>query len=586
MFVTVGIKIIIIFFLDASNDLIIFENYLKKIIMNKIKLITFLSLFFIALQFTSCGDTEPVDPALLIEVPEPTCDAPITLNVSNFINGTSVNVTWTASSDSSNWEIQYGLKDFVIGSGTTVTASTPLKTINGLDATKQYDFYIRTICDAGLNSEWVGPVSVGSSISVCANPTAVTALRSAVVTSEITVSWLTAGNENSWEIQYGNTGFVIGTGTTVASSTNSKVISGLQTTSYDFYVRSKCSATSFSNWVGPINVIAVGGTTCASPTNLTVVRSANTNTEITVNWTVIPTIAEYEIQYGATAFNIGNGTIISATNGSRIITGLQTTGYDFYIRSRCTATSFSNWVGPINVAAVGAVSCSSPTNLTAVRSANTNTEITVNWTVVPTIAEYEIQYGATAFNIGNGTIIGATNGSRVITGLQTTGYDFYIRSRCTATSFSNWVGPINVAAVGSSSGITGNYKLTAYNTSIPTNLDGNNTTSTNQLNETNCYNNTFLTLSANNTFVLNDKGVTIINSAITCFTGTNFTGTWLLDGDTLTLTYDDNGTTVYEFFIVAGTTLSQTDTNIDVITTDSGNPLYISCDVTEVYTKQ
>ena len=268
--------------------------------MNKLKLITVLSLFLFALQFISCGDTEPVDPALLIEVPEPTCDAPSTLNVSNFINGTSVNVSWTANSDSSNWEIQYGLKDFVIGSGTTVTSTTVLKTITGLDSTKQYDFYIRTICDAGLNSEWVGPVSVGSSISVCANPTAVTAVRSAVVSSEITVSWLTAGNENSWEIQYGNAGFVIGSGTTVASSANSKVITGLQATSYDFYVRSKCSATSFSNWVGPINVIAVGGSSCASPTNLTAVRSITTNTEITVNWTVNQTIGEYEIQYGAT----------------------------------------------------------------------------------------------------------------------------------------------------------------------------------------------------------------------------------------------------------------------------------------------
>ncbi len=423
--------------------------------MNKLKLITVLSLFLFALQFISCGDTEPVDPALLIEVPEPTCDAPSTLNVSNFINGTTVNVSWTANSDSSNWEIQYGLKDFVIGSGTTVTSTTVLKTITGLDSTKQYDFYIRTICDAGLNSEWVGPVSVGSSISVCANPTAVTAVRSAVVSSEITVSWLTAGNENSWEIQYGNAGFVIGSGTTVASSANSKVITGLQATSYDFYVRSKCSATSFSNWVGPINVIAVGGSSCASPTNLTAVRSTTTNTEITVNWTVNQTIGEYEIQYGATGFAIGNGTIIGATNGSRIITGLQTSGYDFYIRSRCSTTSFSNWVGPINVAAVGASSCASPTNLTAVRSTTNNTEIIVNWTVNQTIGEYEIQYGATGFAIGNGTIIGATNGSRIITGLQTTGYDFYIRSRCSTTSFSNWVGPVNVAA----SSVSGAYYM-------------------------------------------------------------------------------------------------------------------------------
>ena len=38
-----------------------------------------------------------------------------------------------------------------------------------------------------------------------------------------------------------------------------KSLTGLTTSAYDFYVRANCSVSSNSNWVGPINVIAVTG---------------------------------------------------------------------------------------------------------------------------------------------------------------------------------------------------------------------------------------------------------------------------------------------------------------------------------------
>lgn len=227
--------------------------------MNKSKILIVLLVVFSTINFTSCVN-EPVDPMLLNIVPEATCAMPGGLSVSNFV-GTSVNLVWTAS-EGSSWEIQYGLHGFVPGTGTSVTATTPTKTINGLTITNDYDFYVRTNCDNGHKSDWVGPVAVGSSVTTCTTPINLAAVRSATITQQATITWTQNGDENSWQIQYGATGFVIGAGTTVSSSTPSTIITGLADTSgYDFYVRSKCSDTSSSSWAGPVHINAVGAVT-------------------------------------------------------------------------------------------------------------------------------------------------------------------------------------------------------------------------------------------------------------------------------------------------------------------------------------
>lgn len=226
--------------------------------MTKSKLFIALSLIFIGLGFTSCDD-EPIDPALLTPDETVTCAAPPTFEASDFIGGSSVNLSWAAAAGTGSWQIQYGPAGFAVGSGTQILATDTEATINGLTPTTNYEFYIRTVCDAQSFSSWVGPIAVGEEIGSCPQPTNVTAVRSSGNT-EITVSW-NAATATSWQIQYGTAGFALGSGTTVSSTTPTKTITGVQANQgYSFYVRTNCSPTSNSNWTGPITVDAVGVT--------------------------------------------------------------------------------------------------------------------------------------------------------------------------------------------------------------------------------------------------------------------------------------------------------------------------------------
>ncbi|MBL0013301.1 MAG: hypothetical protein IPP30_05910 [Flavobacterium sp.] len=224
--------------------------------MKSPKLALLFLLFSIFLLNSCTGDDEPIDPALLIPTPTP-CDAPAFFNVSAFINNNTVRIEWDKTSGT-EWEIQYGVNGFALGNGTSVDFSPTSSLINGLTSTVDYDFYIRTKCSDDDYSAWVGPVSPGTELALCASPTNVTAVRSTTDQTKATVAWSAGLDGNSWQVQYGTAGFTIGSGTILASSTQTKVIQNLlANVSYDFYVRSNCDGNQNSAWVGPVNIVGV-----------------------------------------------------------------------------------------------------------------------------------------------------------------------------------------------------------------------------------------------------------------------------------------------------------------------------------------
>ncbi|MFY8188555.1 MAG: hypothetical protein ACOVLC_11425 [Flavobacterium sp.] len=149
---------------------------------------------------------------------------------------------------------------------------------------------------------------------------------------------------------------------------------------------------------------------------------------------------------------------------------------------------------------------------------------------------------------------------------------------------------------GGNTTVNGVYVLTAFNSSVPVDLNGDGVNSTNQLNETTCLNNSFLTLNLNNTFVATSKGIDIVfnvdgngneTSEIECFEESPSNGTWSVQGNNVLFTYTEDGESFTDTFTKQGNNLVYTIEDGSVVgTSDNGEPVYLTATITLIYTKQ
>ncbi|MDP2159715.1 MAG: GEVED domain-containing protein [Flavobacterium sp.] len=87
-----------------------------------------------------------------------TCVEPSALSAVS-ISNLSADLTWTPGGAETSWDIQWGLQNFTLGSGTIVTGvSNPHSLINLTESTS-YQYYVRAVCDGNVLSPWAGPFS-------------------------------------------------------------------------------------------------------------------------------------------------------------------------------------------------------------------------------------------------------------------------------------------------------------------------------------------------------------------------------------------------------------------------------------------
>lgn len=143
---------------------------------------------------------------------------------------------------------------------------------------------------------------------------------------------------------------------------------------------------------------------------------------------------------------------------------------------------------------------------------------------------------------------------------------------------------------GGNTSIAGTYLLTAFNTSVPTDLNGDGTASINQMSETTCFNNSTFILNSNNTFIATGGGIdidlSVTPNVLTCFTDPSTNGTWTLNGNQLTTSYMEGGVSYTDIFTVVGNTLIITEQNGEVVGMANGNPVFLTSDITAIYSKQ
>lgn len=112
-----------------------------------------------------------------------------------------------------------------------------------------------------LNDTWENiKIRLGNECNIdnelCAKPINFTINSSTSTT--VNLSWDSEETATSWEIEYGISGFSMGTGIIIPANTNPFTVTGLiSENAYDFYIRSICNDIAISSWTDPITKNAV-----------------------------------------------------------------------------------------------------------------------------------------------------------------------------------------------------------------------------------------------------------------------------------------------------------------------------------------
>jgi len=178
----------------------------------------------------------------------PPCEDITNLSVTN-ITSFAVDVSWTAGSTETNWNIEYGPTGFATGTGTTASPfNTPQYTLIGLTPGATYDVRIQSYCGWQNESGWVNQTF--TTAPPCTDITGLSTSNAS--TTSVDIVWTAGGSETSWDIEYGPQGYTQGSymGTLITVTTNPYSLTGLiEGYAYDVYVRSNCGGGSIGNWV-------------------------------------------------------------------------------------------------------------------------------------------------------------------------------------------------------------------------------------------------------------------------------------------------------------------------------------------------
>lgn len=190
-----------------------------------------------------CSDTEFSEYSLPREFTTLDCPIPEVLYVHNITNNTA-RLNWANYSE--NYEVEYGVEGFDLGSGIILQTNNSFIDLTGLSGGTSYDAYVKSLC--GNNESSYSEVETFITDYNCNKPLYLDGYNEYL--ESLIIYWNHNG-ENSWQIEYGLYGFEIGTGIKINTSEEPYQIYNLQNhTTYQIYVRAICSGGGYSEDAG------------------------------------------------------------------------------------------------------------------------------------------------------------------------------------------------------------------------------------------------------------------------------------------------------------------------------------------------
>lgn len=267
----------------------------------------------------------------------PRCPA-VTALTAGSITANTAEIGWTNGGAEVEWEIEYGVSPYTVGSGgLTVPATTNPFTIMGLSSVTTYDVYVRAKCGTDLSSSR-GPITFTTTES-CPAPSSIGPITN--TSSSISFVWNANGNPAlTTEIRYGVTPFTLTSPNpqnTVQQTAPFANVTGLMSdTEYSFFVRIDCGNGDFSTWAGPYTARTL--ISCAAVSALSVDFAGVDTANLT--WNAGQAGSTFEINYAITGVITqpftNQGITSTTTTPSAPLAGLvPNTTYDFYVRAIC-----------------------------------------------------------------------------------------------------------------------------------------------------------------------------------------------------------------------------------------------------------
>jgi hypothetical protein len=375
----------------------------------------------VTLSSDSNGDTWPGDIAIDdFEVREsPSCPEVLyhTVNTSNSTTSSTI-IDWTAGGSETAWNIEYGPLGFTQGTGTTLSFITNNPyTLNGLNSSSSYEFYIQSLCGVGNLSLWSGPYSFSTSCGAISAPY----LQN--FDNFFPVCWLQdSTDEFDWSLNSGPT-----------------------------------PSNQFGT--GPTDDITGGGnyiyTEASDPRDQGDEAILYTDS-INISSLTNPELSFYYHMYGDDMGDL-DIEIFDGTSYTNIFTLSGDQGDQWYEQNlpinstsnvvifRLKGTIGGDYSGDIsidNFEVREAPTCPKVLLSTINASNISSSGSEISWTAGGNETAWNIEYGPSGFAQNNGTLVSVSTNPYTVNGLSpNTDYDFYIQAYCSSTDLSFWSGP-------------------------------------------------------------------------------------------------------------------------------------------------
>ncbi|MBU3675989.1 MAG: BspA family leucine-rich repeat surface protein, partial [Chitinophagaceae bacterium] len=208
-----------------------------------------------------------------------TCAQPTSVTATPTSN--SVTLSFTKAASAQNTQVQFRLKNTGVWGGTSVSGTS--HTFTGLSANTTYEYRLRSLC-TGSNSSFttIGEftTSAATPLPICQAPTGIG--HTVNGNTSVTFNWTAANNGALYFVQVKPTASTWAQAGGASTSGTTRTFNNLQAgTSYDYRIRTTCTAATTSNGMSVFSAVGNFATTGNEP------GLANFNTANTT-WSVYP----------------------------------------------------------------------------------------------------------------------------------------------------------------------------------------------------------------------------------------------------------------------------------------------------------